>query len=144
MYPAPWKEFVPLFNTKLNWPPEEWPNSGEYWFCSTVNSAIESLGTGTKGPVTLLLLLSIPSTVKLLLRGRWPPMLGPEPAPIAPLLATPELKSERLRIPLGPSVVLRRSAVVLGPKVFGSVEVVLSSASTMQVTSIDATAPLIS
>ena len=26
-------------------------------------------------------------------------MLGPEPAPIPPLLATPELKSERLRIP---------------------------------------------
>src|SRR5258708_9526923 len=90
---------------------------------------MEWFGTGTRGPVTLLLLLSIPSTVKLLLRGRWPPMLGPEPAPIAPLLATPELKSERLRIPLGPSVVLGRSAFIFGSKVVASVELVLSNAS---------------
>jgi len=94
-----------------------------------VNSEMESFGTGTRGPVTLLLLLSIPSTVKLLLRGRWPPMLGPEPAPIAPLLATPELKSERLRIPLGPSVVLGRSAFIFGSKVVASVELAVSSAS---------------
>src|SRR2546430_7031033 len=144
MYPAPWKEFVPLFNTKLNWPPEEWPNSGEYWFCSTVNSAIESFGTGTRGPVTLLLLLSIPSTVKLLLRGRWPPMLGPEPAPIAPLLATPELKSERLRIPLAPRVVLGRSAFIFGSKVVASVELAVSSASATPDTSTVVIAPLIS
>src|SRR5438876_814035 len=144
MYARPWKEFVPPFKTKLNWPPEEWPNSGEYWFCRTVNSEMESFGTGTRGPVTLLLLLSMPSTVKLLLRGRCPPMLGPEPAPMPPLLATPELKRERLRIPLGPSVVLGRSAFILGSNVVASVEVVVSSASATPDTSTVVTAPLIS
>src|SRR6266446_3756596 len=105
---------------------------------------MESLGTGTSGPVTVLLLLSMPSTVKLLFRGRCPPMLGPEPAPIPPLLATPELKSERLRIPLGPSVVLGRSAFILGSNVVASVEVVVSSASATPDTSTVVTAPLIS
>src|SRR5438876_6762860 len=142
MYARPWKEFVPPFKTKLNWPPEEWPNSGEYWFCRTVNSEMESFGTGTSGPVTLLLLLSMPSTVKLLLRGRWPPMLGPEPAPMPPLLATPELKRERLRIPLGPSVVLGRSAFILGSKVVASVELAVSSASATPDTSTVVIAPL--
>src|SRR5260370_33782888 len=105
---------------------------------------MESLGTGTSGPVTLLLLLSIPSTVKLLLRGRCPPTLGPAPAPIPPLLATPELKSERLRIPLGPSVVLGRSAFILGSEVVASVELAVSSASATPETSTVVTAPLIS
>src|SRR3981081_4424504 len=105
---------------------------------------MESFGTGTSGPVTLLLLLSIPSTVKLLLRGRWPPTLGPEPAPIAPLLATPELKRERLRIPLAPRVVLGRSAFIFGSKVVASVELAVSSASATPETSTVVTAPLIS
>src|SRR5258708_1774392 len=105
---------------------------------------MESFGTGTRGPVTLLLLLSIPSTVKLLLRGRCPPMLGPEPAPIAPLLATPELKRERLRIPLGPSVVLGRSAFIFGSNVVASVELAVSRASATPETSTVVTAPLIS
>src|SRR5204862_7016615 len=90
---------------------------------------MESFGTGTRGPVTLLLLLSIPSTVKLLLRGRWPPMLGPEPAPIAPLLATPELKSERLRIRLGPRVGKGTSAFILGSKEVAGAELAVSSSS---------------
>src|SRR5438034_3464106 len=50
----------------LNCPPEEWPNSGENWFCSTENSATASLGTVTRVPVTLVSLLSTPSIVKLL------------------------------------------------------------------------------
>src|SRR6202158_163524 len=105
---------------------------------------MESFGTGTRGPVTLLLLLSIPVTEKLLLRGRWPPILGPEPAPMPPLLATPELKRERLRIPLGPRVVLGRSAFIFGSKVVASVEVVVSSGSATPDTSTVVTAPFIS
>src|SRR6185437_7102012 len=53
----------------------------------------------TRGPVMLLLLLSIPSTVKLLLRGRCPPTDGPVPTPTEPLVATPAFSRERLIIP---------------------------------------------
>ena len=55
----------------------------------TVNSDTASLGTCTNGPVMDLLLLSIPSIVKLLLRGRCPPTEGPVPTPTAPPVATP-------------------------------------------------------
>ncbi len=56
----------------------------------------------TSGPVTLPLLLSMPSMVKLLLRGRCPPTDGPVPSPTAPLEPTPALSSDRLMIPLVP------------------------------------------
>src|ERR1700747_2535184 len=84
----------------LNCPPEECPKSGENWFCSKENSATASLGTETRGPVTDLSLLSTPSIVKLLLRGRWPPTEGPAQTPTLPLVATPALKSERFNTPL--------------------------------------------
>src|SRR5271170_1388007 len=51
------------------------------------------------GPVTALLLLSIPSIVKLLLRGRCPPTEGPMPMPIPPLEAPPGLSRDALRTP---------------------------------------------
>src|ERR1043166_205188 len=100
MYAPPCKSFVPLLTIVLNCPPEECPNSGEYWFWSTENSATASLGIPTSGPVTDLLLLSTPSIMKLLLRGRCPPIEGPVPAPTPPLLATPELSKERFKTPL--------------------------------------------
>ena len=55
-----------------------------------------------------LLLLSTPSMVKLLLRGRWPETEGPVPAPIPPLVATPAFNNERLRTPK-PIVAVGRS-----------------------------------
>ena len=45
--------------TVLNWPPEEWPNSGENWFCRTENSDTASLDTYTTGPVTSLRLVEV-------------------------------------------------------------------------------------
>src|ERR1700753_281869 len=99
MYAKPWNEFVPLFTTVLNCPPEECPNSGEKLFSSSENSATASCGTVTNGPVMPLLLLSTPSIVKLLLRGRWPPTEGPAPTPTPPLLVTPALNSDRFRAP---------------------------------------------
>src|ERR1700733_7541215 len=98
-YRVPWNWFVPLLMIWLNWPPEEWPYSGENWFAITVNSETASLGTCTNGPVTALLLLSTPSMVKLLLRGRWPPTEGPTPIPIPPLEATPGLSREAFKTP---------------------------------------------
>src|SRR5205814_10049521 len=93
------KRLVPLITTVLNCPPDECPNSGLNWFCRTVKFATASFGILISGPVTDLLLLSTPSTVKLLLRGRCPPTEGPEPAPMPPLLATPALSRERLSTP---------------------------------------------
>ena len=50
-----------LEKTCVGWPnSEEWPTSALNWFCWTVNSATASFGTVTSGPVTLLLLLSMP------------------------------------------------------------------------------------
>ena len=72
---------VPLLMVVLNWPPEEWPNSVLNWFDSKVKFSTASLGTVIRLPVTALLLLSTPSTVKLLLYGRWPPTDGPTPIP---------------------------------------------------------------
>src|SRR5690349_7853298 len=97
MAPCTW--FEPLYTTELNWPPDEWPYSALNWFCRTVNSAIASFGIDATGPVTSLRLLSTPSMVKLLLRGRCPPTDGPVPTPTPPRLPTPELSSERFRTP---------------------------------------------
>src|ERR1700734_2935447 len=91
----------------LNWPPEEWPYSGENWFAITVNSETASLGTCTNGPVTDLLLLSTPSMVKLLLRGRWPPTEGPVPTPTAPPVAIPAWSSDALMTPEPPDTIGR-------------------------------------
>src|SRR5450432_1139065 len=106
-YAVPWSTLPPLLTTWLNWPPEEWPNSGEVWFCCMLNSATASLGNPTTGPVTPPLLLSIPSMVKLLLRGRCPPTDGPAPKPMAPLEPTPAFSSERLITPLPPDAMGR-------------------------------------
>src|SRR5450432_1906668 len=106
-YAVPWIALPPLLTTWLNWPPEEWPNSGEIWFCCTLNSDTASLGKVTSGPVTLPLLLSMPSMVKLLLRGRCPPTEGPEPRPTAPPVPTPAFSSERLITPLPPEAMGR-------------------------------------
>src|SRR5947209_18278119 len=103
-YAVPWKLLVPLFRVVLNCPPEEWPNSGLYWFCRTVKLCTASLGMLTNGPVTTLLLLSTPSISKLLLRERWPPMDGPVPAPTPPGLATPALRRDRFRTPFTPKL----------------------------------------
>src|SRR5690242_10332999 len=123
MDPCNW--LVPLRTIVLNCPPEEWPYSAENWFCNTVNSATASFGMNTSGPVTDLLLLSIPSIVKLLLRGRCPPTEGPVPAPTPPLLATPELNSERLITP-SPIDAVGRSAAAFVSKVFVTCAVVVS------------------
>src|SRR5439155_1138087 len=88
--------FPPLFTIVLNWPPVEWPNSALNWFCRSENSCVASVGTYTSGPVIVLLLLSTPSIMKSLFVGRWPPIEGPVPWPIPPLLAIPALSSDRL------------------------------------------------
>src|SRR5690349_12847889 len=95
----PWNSLVPLLTTWLNCPPEECPYSGENWLERTVKSSTASFGIVDSGPVVTLLLLSIPSTVKLLFRGRCPPMEGPLPTPTAPLVETPALSRERLITP---------------------------------------------
>src|ERR1043165_7434976 len=143
MYAPPCKSFVPLLTIVLNCPPEECPNSGENWFCSTENSATASFGIPTSGPVTDLLLLSTPSIVKLLLRGRCPPTDGPAPAPTPPLLATPEPNSDRFSTPL-PTVADGRSELKRSSKVFDTVAVVVSSATATPETSTCVVAPLIS
>src|ERR1700733_5292513 len=91
----------------LNWPPEEWPYSGENWFAITVNSETASLGTCTNGPVMDLLLLSTPSMVKLLSRGRWPPPEGPVPPPTAPPVAIPAWSSDAFMTPDPPDTIGR-------------------------------------
>jgi len=119
---------------ELNWPPDEWPKSGENWFCSTVSSATASLGSETTGPVTLSLLLSIPSMVKLLLRGRCPPTDGPVPAPVAPLVETPAFSSDKLSTPL-PLEVLGRSINCLCSNAVCTWDVVVSMTAAAAVTS---------
>src|SRR5271170_3290868 len=109
----------------LNWPPEEWPYSGENWFAITVNSETASLGTCTNGPVTALLLLSIPSIVKLLLRGRWPPTEGPVPSPTAPPVAIPAWSSDAFMTPDPPDT-MGRFASCCAVYVFCSWAVVVS------------------
>ena len=70
------------------------------------------------GPVTDRLLLSTPSTVKLLLRGRCPPTDGPEPTPTPPVLATPASSSDRFSTPLPVDGQLRTGQIgsLLGDK----------------------------
>src|SRR5262245_28824132 len=116
-YRRPCHWLVPETSVWLNCPPDECPNSGENWFCSTVKFCTASLGMVMTGPVTDLLLLSTPSTVKLLLRGRCPATEGPVPAPMPPLVATPASSSERLRTP-SPTVAVGRSCSSLLSKVF--------------------------
>src|SRR5450432_298010 len=124
-YAVPWIALPPLLTTWLNWPPEEWPNSGEIWFCCTPNSDTASLGKVTSGPVTLPLLLSMPSMVKLLLRGRCPPTDGPEPRPMAPLEPTPAFNKERVITPDGPDA-MGRSVICIESKVVCTWAVVVS------------------
>src|SRR6202030_2506393 len=127
----------------LNWPPEEWPKSGVNWFCKTENSATAWLGMVTSGPVTDLLLLSTPSMLKLLLRGRWPPMDGPVPAPTPPPVATPALKRERFRTP-PVTAETGRSDASFWSKVVLICAVVVSKAGAAPETSMEVAAPLIS
>src|SRR6202047_3628490 len=127
----------------LNWPPDECPKSGVNWFCRTENSATASFGIVTNGPVTDLLLLSTPSIAKLLLRGRWPPMDGPVPAPTPPPVATPALKRERFRTP-PVTAETGRSDASLWSKEVVICGVVVSKAGAAPETSMDVAAPLIS
>src|SRR5882762_9595230 len=81
--------------------------------------------------------------VKLLLRGRCPPTEGPEPTPTPPLVATPELKSERFNTPL-PFGEEGKSAICCPSYVLDSCAVVVSSVCAIPETSTVVTAPLIS
>src|SRR5205807_3421983 len=119
----------------LNCPPEECPNSGENWFCSTENSATASLGTFTRGPVTLVSLLSTPSMVKLLLRGLCPPTEGPVPTPTPPLVVTPAASKERFKTPL-PAVAEGKSSTNCEVKSLVTCAVVVSRACAAPDTSI--------
>src|SRR6267142_1736993 len=78
-YAEPWKLFVPVLVTRLNWPPEECPVSALNWLVCKVNSATASGITVEFGPVTPRLLSSTPSTLKLFSRGRVPPTDSPTP-----------------------------------------------------------------
>src|SRR5204863_9354549 len=89
----------PDFVTVKNCPPLERANSAENWFCNKENSATTSGETYTCGPVTDLSLLSTPSTMKLLLRGRCPPTEPPEPTPTPPELDTFGAINARLLTP---------------------------------------------
>src|SRR5215471_14095380 len=108
--------FVPVLTTVLNCPAFECPNSGLNWFVSAENSCTASFGTVTKGPVTLLLLLSTPSIMKLLSRGRCPPTEGPVPAPTPPLVLTPDCNNDRFNTPR-PWAAIGRSVVIFVSKV---------------------------
>jgi hypothetical protein len=119
----------------LNTPPDECPNSALNWFCSTVNSATASFGTVMIGPVTSLRLLSTPSMVKLLLRGRWPPMAGPVPTPTPPELVTPALSSDRLRRPPVGLAAAGRSYAIFAWKLLATCEVDVSTALVASATS---------
>src|SRR5579872_2992919 len=83
----------------LNWPPEECPNSELYWFEMRVKFSTASFGMVMRAPVTDLLLLSTPSTVKLLSRGRCPPTDGPVPRPMEFAFVTPGLNIDRFKTP---------------------------------------------
>src|SRR5271165_63248 len=86
------------------------------------------------GPVTDKLLLSTPSIVKLLLRGRFPPTDGPEPTPTPPVLATPAFKSDKFRTPL-PFEVVGLSVISLATNVVEIVGVVESIVTAVSLTS---------
>src|SRR3974390_612143 len=87
-----------------------------------------------RGPVTERLLLSTPSTVKLLLRGRFPPTAGPEPAPRPPELATPAFNNDKFRTPLAPADI-GTSEASFAVKVVGIVGVVASRVTPSSLTS---------
>src|ERR1017187_1812482 len=140
-YAVPWSALPPLLTTELNWPPEEWPNSGEIWFCCTLNSATASLGKDTSGPVALPLLLSMPSMVKLLLRGRCPPTDGPEPRPMAPLEPTPAFSSDRLITPLPPDAIGRSAMEALENAVCTAAVVVSIVAAAAETSTVSTLAP---
>ena len=76
-----------------------------------VKFSTASFGTAISAPVTDLLLLSTPSTVKLLSRGRCPPTEGPVPSPIALAWVTPGLNNDRFNTPAPtpPAEVMPRS-----------------------------------
>src|SRR6266436_2852903 len=77
--PDPCQLFVPVFVTRLNWPPAECPYSALNRLVVRLNSATASGMTVELFPVTPRLLSSTPSTVKLLSRGRVPPTEPPIP-----------------------------------------------------------------
>src|SRR5581483_12492055 len=81
----------------------------------------------TSGPVVDFSLLSMPSTVKLLSRGRWPPTEGPVPipTPTPPALATPAVSIDRFRTPK-PVLVVGRSWLAFELKVFSTCAVDVS------------------
>ena len=133
-YNIPWNSLVPLLITSLNWPPEEWPYCAENWLARIENSCTASFGILARGPVTLLLLLSTPSIVKLLLRGRCPPTDGPVPAPMAPLEDTPDVYRARFRTP-EPPLVVGRSANCCASNVLCTCAVVVSMVTDEPVTS---------
>src|SRR5512146_615349 len=78
--PEPCQLLVPVVVTRLNCPPAEWPYSALNWLVIRFNSETVSGITLELAPVTPMLLSSTPSTVKLLLRGRFPPTAPPVPA----------------------------------------------------------------
>ena len=126
--------------TALNWPPEECPNSAPNWFCSTLNSATESFGRATTGPVMSFRLLSVPSTMKLLFRGRWPPTEGPVPAPTPPELATPAPNKDRFRYPPAGLAATGRSDASRLAKMFAICAVLVSINAAESTTSTDSVA----
>src|SRR5262249_38893964 len=91
-HPLPWNSLVPDFVVAMNCPAVECPNSARNWFVSSVKSSTDSWMTGASAPVTLGLLLSTPSTTKLLLRGRFPPTEPPIPVTPPDWVATPGAK----------------------------------------------------
>src|SRR5712692_9761407 len=93
---SPWSALPPVLVVVMNCPAVECPYSAENWLVSSVNSFTASLITGADSPVTLELLLSRPSTVKLLLRGRLPPMAPPVPATPPGCEVVPGARSARL------------------------------------------------
>src|SRR6266436_3486410 len=95
--PDPCQLFVPVFVTRLNWPPAEWPYSALNWLVVRANSATASGITVELLPVTPRLLSSTPSTVKLLSRGRVPPTDPPTPVTPPGMATTLGAKTARFR-----------------------------------------------
>src|SRR4051812_3574613 len=90
-----------------------------------------------------LLLLSTPSIMKLLFRGRCPPTEGPDPTPTPPAVDTPALSSERLSTPLPvpPVLAIGRSSACFASNVVCTCAVVVSNAGGAPDTSTEVTAP---
>ena len=93
MPPLNW--LVPDLVVVMNWPAVEWPNSAANWLVMSWNSCTESwMGTAI-APFTSPLLLSRPSTTKLLFRGRFPPMVPPCPATPPDCVPTPGARTAK-------------------------------------------------